>query len=292
MNRLKFSISLIILTAAIVAVSVYWLQSPTKPASTVGTSATEQQTISHVDIPVGTGELTGTVVLGSPTDTAIKINILANADMEAFVEYGISLLDQRSVTLRSSSGEPIVIELTGLRSDTSYTYRVQTKHADETAFSNGDDHTFHTQRATGSTFSFGIQGDSHPEREGKMFSSELYRITMHNVTAASPDLYFTLGDDFSIEKLISSDQVSGATVGQVYLDQRPYLDIIGADASLFLINGNHEQAAKYLLDGTANSPAVFAALARTTYFPLPTPGLFYSGDSEQVPDIGYLSDYY
>ena len=28
------------------------------------------------------------------------------------------------------------------------------------------------------TFSFGIQGDSHPERAGKMFSSDLYKTTL------------------------------------------------------------------------------------------------------------------
>ena len=31
---------------------------------------------------------------------------------------------------------------------------------------------------TTDTFSFGVQGDSHPEREGKMFSSELYKTNL------------------------------------------------------------------------------------------------------------------
>jgi hypothetical protein len=61
---------------------------------------------------------------------------------------------------------------------------------------------------------------------------------------------------------------------------------------LFLVNGNHEQAAKYLLDGTENNAAVLAGKARTCYYPLPAPGGFYSGDTEQVQGIGLLRDYY
>jgi hypothetical protein len=61
---------------------------------------------------------------------------------------------------------------------------------------------------------------------------------------------------------------------------------------LFLVNGNHEQAAKYLLDGTPDNPAVFAGNSRNAYYPLPAPDGFYSGDSEPVTYIGLLRDYY
>ena len=59
-------------------------------------------------------------------------------------------------------------------------------------------------RAAGTTFSFGVQGDSHPERAGKMFQTDLYKQTMDEVARRQPDLYFMLGDDFSYEQPIAA----------------------------------------------------------------------------------------
>ena len=70
------------------------------------------------------------------------------------------------------------------------------------------------------------------------------------------------------------------------------LSTVGSSSTLFLVNGNHEEAAEYLLDGTANNAAVYAGKARTQYFPLPAPGPFYSGDTETVLFVGLLKDYY
>lgn len=60
----------------------------------------------------------------------------------------------------------------------------------------------------------------------------------------------------------------------------------------FLVNGNHEQAARYLLNGSPDNFAVFAANARKKYFPLPEPSGIYSGDTGWVQHIGLLKDYY
>lgn len=117
------------------------------------------------------------------------------------------------------------------------------------------------------TFSFGVQGDSHPERTGKMFSSDLYETTMTNAAKANPDFYFLLGDDFSIEKLIEDNNYTQPTVDSVYLLQKRYLDAL--TMPIYLVNGNHEQEAKYLLDGTENNPAVLARNARAKYFSSP-----------------------
>jgi sugar lactone lactonase YvrE len=61
---------------------------------------------------------------------------------------------------------------------------------------------------------------------------------------------------------------------------------------LFLVNGNHEQAARCNLDGTPASPAVLAGRARTRFYPLPAPDAFYGGDAERVEHVGLLRDYY
>lgn len=117
------------------------------------------------------------------------------------------------------------------------------------------------------SFSFGIQGDSHPERAGKMFNSELYKTTLQNVAKTDPAFYFLLGDDFSIEKLIEDKNYTQQTVDEVYLNQKKYLDALSVP--LYLVNGNHEQEAKYLLDGTDINPAILARNARAKYFSSP-----------------------
>jgi len=57
--------------------------------------------------------------------------------------------------------------------------------------------SFSTQRKAGATFSFVVQGDSHPERAGKMFNADLYVQTLNNIASQKPDFMIMLGDDFS-----------------------------------------------------------------------------------------------
>jgi hypothetical protein len=151
---------------------------------------------------------------------------------------------------------------------------------------------FHTQRSPGSTFTFAVQGDSHPEREGKMYDPGLYDQTMRNVANDPPDFYLTMGDDFSVERLINRKMLTQFAVDQVYVHQRSFLGVVGRSSALFLVNGNHEQAARCNLDGTPNNVAVLAGRARTLFFPLPAPDSFYEGDPEEVKYVGLPRDYY
>jgi hypothetical protein len=43
---------------------------------------------------------------------------------------------------------------------------------------NGAQHISHIARVAGSTFTFAIQGDSHPERTAKQFDPNLYAQTL------------------------------------------------------------------------------------------------------------------
>jgi hypothetical protein len=81
-------------------------------------------------------------------------------------------------------------------------------------------------------------------------------------------------------------------VKNVYLNQRYFLGLVGETAPIFLVNGNHEQAAECNLDGTPNNVAVWAQTSRNAYFPEPAPDSFYTGDNEKVEHIGLLRDYY
>lgn len=275
-------------------------------------------------------------VLGRPTDTSIAVSVLADkAGDRAWVEYGVALDSGRTSILApvttapvtSQTGEPVVIEVTGLAKDTLHYYRVH-----YAAGGVGDDpdnlHTFRTQRAKGRAFHFGVQGDTHPERaNNKMFHADLFTRTMEQVRDRQPDLYFMLGDDFSIEKIIENfknanygagyafhrdaegvasyatyqslpspfsramivDGKSAPQSNAAYLEMRQkYLGLAASATPLMLVNGNHEQAHLANLGGIFNNASIWAADARLEYYPLPGPGGFYTGDETKLAGVnGY-----
>ena len=238
--------------------------------------------------------LHGTLILGRPTDSEITVNILPKEDLDAFFEYGETAGDyaHRTDTVLLRADAPVEQVLDGLKPNTRYYYRMRYRAPGRDRFFEGRECTFHTQRPPGSTFIFALQGDSHPERYGKMYDPDLYLTTMNNVSKDQPDFYITMGDDFSIDRLVNQNMLSQANVDQVYAHQRAFLGIVGRSSPLFLVNGNHEQAARHFLDNTPDNPAVLAGKARTRFYSLPAPNAFYSGDSEQVDLVGLLRDYY
>ena len=235
-----------------------------------------------------------THILGRPTDRSIAMSVLAPNEIEAFVEYGVSPGRYTVTTApkQSGAGQPFEIEIKGLKPNTRYYYRLRSRHPGATDYLEGTEYSFHTQRPPDSTFTFALQGDSHPDRPGKMYDSDLYLLTMSNVSRDQPDFYVTLGDDFSIDRLINHNTLSQSNVDRVYAHQRTFLGIVGRSSPLFLVNGNHEHGAGHYLDGTPNNPAVLAGRARTRFYPLPAPDAFYSGDPKQVDFVGLLRDYY
>ena len=66
--------------------------------------------------------------------------------------------------------------------------------------------------------------------------------TMRNVEKDRPDFYLTMGDDFSLDRLVNRDTLEQSSVDRVYAHQRSFLALVGRSSSLFLVNGNHEQA--------------------------------------------------
>ena len=158
---------------------------------------------------------THNIVLGRPTDTSIGISILSEDGDQARIAYsrtiadvsgqtGGTLIDElRSEIVTGFDNYPIVVDLHNLVANTQYFYRVDYKAASATDFTAGSLHSFRTARAKGDTYSFGVQGDTHPERNNnQMFNPDLYRLTMEQVRTVQPDLYFMLGDDFSTEAYI------------------------------------------------------------------------------------------
>ena len=240
------------------------------------------------------GAFTGNIILGAPTGVSIKANIYSpDQSGSVTIAYGSTsgCYNRQTNPVPLTAGTPLELILSGLAQDTRYYYRLYFHPAGSGTSGPTEEYTFHTARPTGSTFTFSIQGDSHPERAGQQFNSELYRRTLLTAAADQPDFYLTIGDDFSVDQL-DSLTVTAAQVIERYIIQRPYLGLIGRSAPVYLVNGNHEQAARYLLDGTPNNVAVWAQNARNSYYSQPAPDSFYTGNSEVVPYIGVLRNYF
>ncbi len=237
---------------------------------------------------------TVSAVLGRPTDRSVAVNLTSNRRVRAQVEYGKSptALDKKSAAVDLEPGAPAEVELLDLVPNAATHYRVRWTSAGNGESTASAVSEFMTQRAKGSTFTFGVQGDSHPERAGKMFNAGLYRETLGQVAAGNPDFYIALGDDFSVDRLIERNQVNETSVARIYEDQRNYLAVAGHTVPIFLVNGNHEQAGRWMLDGTPNNIAAIAGRTRTKFFSLPAPDHFYTGDPEVVEHVGLLRDYY
>jgi len=234
------------------------------------------------------------IILGRPTKSSVAISYLSAQDAQVYIEYGYAAnaLKSKTKVLAVKAAVPLVVELSGLKAATRVYYRLRLAATGSKTFTTGATNSFVTARASGSTFSFAVQGDSHPERVGKMFNSDLYFLTMKNIASQKPDFFVMMGDDFSIDPLIEKSAATAANVDQVYATQRNWLSTLGTSVPIFHLNGNHEQAAAYLLDGTATSPAVLAGQSRLKYFPLPATNSFYSVDEEDIPVVGKVRDYY
>jgi len=242
----------------------------------------------------GVSAFTGNVVLGCPTATSVRVNVHSAAlGGTVYLKYGTSFgaLTQQTAQTSLVAATPLELSLEGLSPDTQYYYRLYYQASGANDWGSTEEYHFHTARPAGSTFTFSIQGDSHPERLNSQFDPTLYTRTLLTAAADNPDFYLTIGDDFSVDTL-DPTTVTQAQVVERYTIQRPYLGLIGRNAPVFLVNGNHEQAARYLLDGTPNNVAVWAQNARNAHYAQPAPDAFYSGNSEVVPYIGLLRNHY
>ncbi len=234
------------------------------------------------------------LILGRPSNSSIAISVLSQNSGSAFIDYGTTgkTFPSKSGILQITAGVPIVFEIKNLKANQKYFYRVRSKQASDSNYSTGKVQYFQTQRSAGKTFTFSVHGDTHPERNGKMFNLDLYNVTLANVARQNNDFHILMGDDFSIDPIIAKGQATKENVEKVYRTHREWLSALGATTPIFLVNGNHEQAAQYLLDGSTNNPAVLAGNARNKFYPQPAPDGFYTGDELEVPGIGKLRDYF
>jgi hypothetical protein len=242
---------------------------------------------------------TSTEFLGRPTASSITLKAIAAAGVEAYVQYGTTSGSYPSSTSPATFSDGFVEILVGsLAPDTHYVYQLLSRPAGSTgAFVAGSEHSFHTQRARGQTFTFAIQADSH-QGYPAFYDDTLYRTTMQNILGEQNDFLLDLGDSFSLDDATETAD----TVGQKYVAQLAVFDLAAHSTPVFLVLGNHEREEGWNLgelgsDVAATLP-VLNANARKQYFLNPIPDSFYSGDSDTSGNSGFVSgdhlrgDYY
>jgi hypothetical protein len=220
------------------------------------------------------------ILLGRPTDRSIAVSVLADSDLQAFVEYGVQTGDytRQTSTVDVAAGIPSVLVLDSLDPGGEYRYRVRYREPGAESFAAGPEAAFHTQRRQGSAFVFAVEADPHYQDN----DPEVHRLTLANVAADHPDFLIDLGDTFMTEKLKVNDFVGAA---QICRDVRTgFFSITGPSVPLFLASGNHEAELGWDLDmgHPQDNIAVWATQARQLFYPSPVPGSFYSGSA--VPD--------
>jgi len=234
----------------------------------------------------------GEELLGKPTDTSITINIVPDTTIEYYYEYGTApgtYTDDNLPAVTATGGQPSEIVITGLAPNTKYYYRMQYQNPSDPGWITRTEHSFWTQRAPGSTFTFSIIADSHA-----MYNTQ-YQQAIQNVITDEPDFYFDLGDTFMTDNDNNQSQVNAE-----YLAQRNplYMGGVGSSAPIFLASGNHENEEGWNLDDTF-SIAQASIQARKLYFPTPIDDGFYSGNTDPLTAIDagtygdqYREDYY
>lgn len=231
-------------------------------------------------------------VLGRPTDVSVTLNLLFDYDADVVLQSGTrpDALDSRSDTLQARAGLPLVHVIERLAPDTRHYYRSTWRRAGAGQFASGPVRTFHTQRARGRIFRFGIIADSH--LYDKKGIPEMMRSTMRSMAADELDFVLDLGDTFGDDH--EPFTITAAEIDKLHRDFLPYVGMVCHSAPLFLCLGNHEgESGYYLLQTPPNNIAVHGTLARKKYFSNPVPDRFYTGNSDAEPyGMGLPENYY
>ena len=231
--------------------------------------------------------------MGRPTDKSITLNIIFDQKVEVYWEYGTSQGDYSESTSKFSSeiNTPVRTDLTNLSPNTKYYYRARYRKANSSdTFASGNEHSFYTQRATGSTFTFTIQADPH--LYDKKGCSNMIIETMKNMQKDKPDFLLDLGDTFGDDH--NPFTITDNEIKQLHSDYMPFFNIVCHSSALFLCLGNHEgESGYYLLQTPPNNLAINETKWRKFYYPNPFPNNFYSGNTD-IEDygIGNPENYY
>jgi uncharacterized repeat protein (TIGR02543 family) len=252
---------------------------------------------------------TGPELLGRPTNHSVTVNVVANAALQAYFEYGTTSGVYTGMTgvASASANEPIETVMDGLAANTLYYYRMVYSTDGGSTWINRTEHSFHTQRPPGSSFIFTITSDSHFGQYGGQTANEkdLYALTLQNAAQDHPDFHIDCGDTFAMDPSPLGTGMTVAEADNAYFIQRPtpYLGAICHSIPYFFVLGNHENEEGWNFDDVFTAPDQSLALvgmkARKKYFPNPVPDDFYSGNVDPLSSTFatttgsiYHEDYY
>lgn len=221
----------------------------------------------------------GHELLGRPTDSSVTVNVVIAAAADVFYEYGISPghYSRKTEIQRSPANAPLTSVLDGLKADTRYFYRINYR-TDGKNFRTGDEHSFHTRRNQGQSFTFIVEADPHLDENS---DPETYRNALKSMSACKADFLIDLGDMFMSDKL---EDPSYENVKDRALLFRSYLDTVCHSMPLFLVSGNHEGEAGWPDKRSNSQVAAWNEKARMLYYLNPLPDRFYSGNPDKKGD--------
>jgi hypothetical protein len=231
-------------------------------------------------------------LLGRPTDESVTANIIPDQDVEFYIEYGSSsgVYTDETDTFGATADEPIEIVINGLSANTECFYRIVYRQTGTTGWNEGAEHSFDTQKAPDSTFTFTLVSDSHLGQYGGQTADEkaLYEQTLSNVYADQPDFHIDLGDTFAMDPQPLGTGMTEAEAEAAYLVERPYMGLIGDSVPIYLAIGNHENEEGWNFDDVFTLPDQSLALVgmkyRKLYYPNPVPDDFYTGNTDPLPE--------
>ncbi len=234
-------------------------------------------------------------LLTRPTDTSVNINIIPAEAISLYYEYGTLSGGPYSSTstVSAAAAAPCNVVLTGLAPDTKYYYRMQYQKPGDIWVTRAE-HSFHTQRAPGDTFTFVVTSDTHAGLGGNFFSAARYNQTLANILADQPDFWIDAGDTPPDDFMHSLTEYQNG-----YKTFRSDIKAISGNVPFFQVLGNHEQEMGWNLDDNADpnqTQPIQAVNARRAIIPNPKPDSFYSGNLDTsltyIDDDHLREDYY
>lgn len=239
----------------------------------------------------------GPELLCRPTSNSVTINIVPDADISQLLyEYGTTsgIYTGQTPVYSVTAGVPLTTVISGLQPDTRYYYRMRYSTDGGTNWITRSEHSFHTQRASGTTFKFSITADCHINI--MLGNITTWQQTLANVAGDNSDFHIDLGDTFAMDNVTSQ---SGADNAYLYQRSASFFGQTAHSLPLFVVIGNHEQEEGWHLDDTGNpatSQPVLGANARKKYFPDPVPDGFYSGNNDTYSSLAsddkHIEDYF
>lgn len=232
------------------------------------------------------------IILGRPTNNSVTASILFGQDVQYYLEFGAQAgtYSGNTTTAAATANVPVEVDMTGLTADTKYYYRLRYKAAGSSSFSASIEYSFHTQRASGSSFTFTIEADEHLyDIKGV---KNLYQVCLNNQAADKPDFMLSLGDIFGDDHYPNT--ITSSDVDYLHKFYRQYLGSITHSVPFYVCLGNHEgENDFYLAQNPPNNLAVWSTLWRKYYYPNPYPNSFYSGNSNSEGyGMGQPENYY